>query len=259
MMPVMPVAAPPFEAIPSLDVRGIAAEDVLEALAQFHQSLSAQLRGMDQKNVRLQEQMQQMHQKVLYDRRPSRSSVHSDQRPDSAAASWKLQAVTENVALEALRMDISSMLPVRATKRKGTNPKVSPKSPALQIPKKKEKDGRGSGQKSKEGKEEKKVRNGKGPGPGPKVLEDADPGSVDFENSEPDALDDVSPELPGSVANTLPKVLPAEPPSDAPELPLGPVEESIQQKPASRIEGAEFELPSSSSRHKSDSISIPPK
>lgn len=30
MMPVMPVAAPPFEAIPSLDVRGIAAEDVLE-------------------------------------------------------------------------------------------------------------------------------------------------------------------------------------------------------------------------------------
>eukprot|EP00434_Breviolum_minutum_P004307 symbB.v1.2.003796.t3/scaffold192.1/size616647/7 len=135
MMPVMPVAAPPFEAIPSLDVRGIAAEDVLEALAQFHQSLSAQLRGMDQKNVRLQEQMQQMHQWL---------GAH-------------------------------------------------------------EKDGRGSGQKSKEGKEEKKVRNGKGPGPGPKVLEDADPGSVDFENSEPDALDDVSPELPGSVANTLPK------------------------------------------------------
>jgi len=30
MMPVMPVAAPPFEAIPSLDVRGIAAEEVLE-------------------------------------------------------------------------------------------------------------------------------------------------------------------------------------------------------------------------------------
>ena len=261
MMPVMPVAAPPFEAIPSLDVRGIAAEDVLEALAQFHQSLSAQLRGMDQKIVTLQEQMQRMHQKVLYDRRPSRSSVHSDPRPDSAAASWKLQAVTENVALEALRMDISSMLPVRATKHKGTNPKVSPKSPALQIPKKKEKDGRGSGQKSKEGKEEKKVRHG-GPGPGPGVPKvqpaDADPGSVDFENSEPEALDDVGDaELPGSVANTLPKVLPAEPPSDAPELPLGPVEESIQQKPSSRIEAAEIELPTSSSRHKSDSISIP--
>ena len=34
----------------------------VEALAQFHQSLSAQLRGMDQKIVTLQEQMQQMHQ-----------------------------------------------------------------------------------------------------------------------------------------------------------------------------------------------------
>ena len=49
-----------------------------------------------------------------------------------------------------------------------------------------------------------KVRHGKGPGPGvPKVLEDADadPGSVDFENSEPEALDDVGDaELPGSVA-----------------------------------------------------------
>lgn len=52
--------------------------------------------------------------------------------------SASLEAVTENVGLEALRMDISSMLPVRATKRKGTNPKVSPKSPALQIPKKKD-------------------------------------------------------------------------------------------------------------------------
>ena len=48
-----------------------------------------------------------------------------------------------------------------------------------------------------------KVRHGNGPGPGvPKVQPaDADPGSVDFENSEPEALDDVGDaELPGSVA-----------------------------------------------------------
>lgn len=42
------------------------------------------------------------------------------------------------MALEALRMDISSMLPVRATRRKGTMPKGAPKSPALQVPKKKD-------------------------------------------------------------------------------------------------------------------------
>lgn len=47
-----------------------------------------------------------------------------------------------------------------------------------------------------------KVRNGNDPGPGvPKVQPAADPGSVDFENSEPEALDDVGDaELPGSVA-----------------------------------------------------------
>lgn len=262
-MPVMPVPAPPFEAIPSMEVRGIAGEDVLEALAQFHQSLSAQLRGMDQKIVNLQEQMQEIkstHQKVDYGRRPSASSVHSDQRPSpSASASWKLQAVTENVALEALRMDISSMLPVRATRRKGTKtmPKGAPKSPALQVPKKKEKDGRGSGQKSKEGKEEKKVRHGKGPSglpenTGPKVPE-ADP-EVDLENSESEP--DVG-NLPGSVAKTLPNVLRVEPPSDAHDIPLGPVEESIEQKPSSRIEGAEIEVPSSSSRHKSQTSTSP--
>ena len=37
------------------------------------------------------------------------------------------------------------------------------------------------------------------------------------------------------VANTLPNVLRSEPPSDAPELPLGPVEESIEQQTSFRI------------------------
>eukprot|EP00435_Cladocopium_sp_Y103_P063022 s148_g24.t1 len=104
-------------------------QDLLQAICEFHKSILGQLTKIDHRMERLEERITKSKRRGSI---TSATSQSSHPQPSPSPSAKKLQVQGENLAMQALQMDISNLVPVRAA-RKSTATAIATASQSLGL------------------------------------------------------------------------------------------------------------------------------